>query len=52
MENTKTISQLLAEGEELDKRFMKLLRENGFKFNDIIEAGTKAEEVLKAIDKN
>ena len=46
MEN-KTISELLNEIEETDKRMNKLMKSLGYK--DIIEAGEEAEEILKII---
>ena len=46
MEN-KTISELLNEIEETDKRMNKLMQSLGYK--DIIEAGEEAEEILKII---
>ena len=43
----KTISELLNEIEETDKRMNKLMQSLGYK--DIIEAGEEAEEILKII---
>lgn len=50
--NNKTFLELLKESEELDKQFLSSLRKYGFKFKNIIEAGEKAEEILKIIGKN
>ena len=43
----KTISELLNETDETDKRMNKLMQSLGYK--DIIEAGEEAEEILKII---
>lgn len=50
MENLKTIDEIMKESEEIEKRFIKLLRSYGFKFKDIMEAGKFAEEALNEID--